>query len=273
MRKICVNLIYEFNQDFNYLLNVIKDVGFDGISINWERNQDFIPLVNKTRELGLYIEYIHGPFYRVNELWEKDSVIFSDVIEEMKECILFAHKINVNKIVAHAFIGFDKHEPNDIGVNRFIEIIEFAKKYNITICLENVEGEEYLELLTQKTFPLYDNVAFCLDTGHELCYNRGKDQLALYGHKLAVTHINDNLGVRGEKIHFLDDLHYIPGDGVIDLDNLIERLIKCDYQGNVSFELKIKHDGKINENYYNIGAKEYYTRVFKIGEKIKTELK
>lgn len=42
----------------------------------------------------------------------------------------------------------------------------------------NVGGEAYLEE-SMSELRNYDNVGFCLDTGHEMCYNRGKDMLAL----------------------------------------------------------------------------------------------
>ena len=123
-------------------------------------------------------------------------------------------------------------------------------------------------------FNKYDNARFCIDTGHELCYNRSKDQLAMYGKYLACTHINDNLGVTRDYIIWKDDLHYIPGDGIMDLDFFIERLKKCNYQGNISFELKMNHifDTKIYENYRTIGMKEYYKRVYSIGKNIKNSL-
>jgi len=274
-RKICINLIYGFSEDYKYLLNIIKEVGYDGVSIDWKRDYDFMPLVEEIRHHNLHIEYIHAPFYRVCELWEEDSQIADDVINELKECILFAHQIKVDKVVAHVYIGFDKHSPSSIGVKRFEEVLDFAKEYNINICFENVEGEEYLEYLTKEVYSKYDNAGFCLDTGHEMCYNRSKDQLALYGNKLLCTHINDNLGVTKENITFLDDLHYIPGDGKLDIENLINRLNKCNYQGNVTFELKITHqfDTEIYEKYRTMGAKKYYVEVYKIGEKIRDSLR
>lgn len=274
-RKICINLIFGFTDDYNLLLDIIKDVGYDGISIDWKRDFDFSPLVKKARNLNLNIEYIHAPFYRVHELWEKDSQIAFDVIKELKECILFAHNISVDKVVMHAFIGFEKHEPNEIGVRRFKEVLDYAKKYNINICFENVEGEEYLEYLTNRVFEEYNNAYFCLDTGHEMCYNHSKDQLKTYGKKLLCTHINDNLGITKEKITFLDDLHYIPGDGILSIDNLINRLENCNYSGNITFELKITHpfDTEVYEKYRNMGVKKYYEVVYKIGKKIRDSLK
>lgn len=51
-----------------------------------------------------------------------------------------------------------------------------------------------------------DNVGFCLDAGHEMCYNHSADMLSLYGDRLIATHINDNLGIRdyGGKTTWID---------------------------------------------------------------------
>lgn len=61
-------------------------------------------------------------------------------------------------------------------------------------------------------------VGFCWDSGHELCYNHGRDMLAQYGDRLLGTRLNDNLGVRddGGQITFLDDLHLLPFEGIAD---------------------------------------------------------
>ena len=60
----------------------------------------------------------------------------------------------------------------------------------------------------------------------------------------------------------------------MDIDFFIERLKKCNYQGNISFELKMNHifDTEIYKKYRNLGMKEYYKRVYSIGSYIKNKL-
>ena len=74
-----------------------------------------------------------------------------------------------------AFIGFTEHNPISCGLEYFEKVLQFGKEHNIKICFENVEGEEYLEAL-MNAFSDYENVGFCWDSGHELCYNKGKDR-------------------------------------------------------------------------------------------------
>ena len=68
------------------------------------------------------------------------------------------------------------------------------------------------------TYGSLDNVYFCWDTGHELCYNRGKDMMQYFGKYIISTHINDNMGVRDNSgiISCKDDMHLLPFDGIGD---------------------------------------------------------
>lgn len=274
-RKICVNLVDYFNVDMEKTLDCIKGCGFDGINLGWERNNDScLKLVNEAKKRNLSIEYVHAPFGRINHFWYEKDETKDDVLDELKECVLFCEQINVDKMVIHTFIGFEEHNPVPCGLTYFEEVLKFAKLHNIKVCFENVEGEEYLAYVVENLFSKYDNAAFCLDTGHELCYNRSKDQLAMYGKYLACTHINDNKGVTKKDIFWHDDLHYVPGDGTMDITNFIERLKKCNYQGNISFELKLNHvfDTPIYEKYRKQGMEKYYERVLEIGKRIKDSL-
>ena len=264
-RKLFINLIDYYNDDIDKMLQTIKNTGFDGVNFSWEDNNDYTQLVNKIKEYDLSIDYIHAPFSSINHFWYDDSQIKDSLLTSLKKCVDFCNEISVNKMVVHPFIGFYEHNPTMIGIKYFEELLTYAKQYNIQICFENVEGEEYFELIRKELFNKYSNAKFCLDTGHELCYNRGVDQLVKYGQYLECTHINDNIGVTQEHIWWTDDLHYIPGDGIMDISNFIQRLKKCNYQGNLSLELKInkEKDTDVYLKYKNMSIEEYFECAYK----------
>ncbi len=83
-------------------------------------------------------------------------------------------------------------------------------------------------------------VGFCWDTGHEMCYNRSRDMLALYGDRLLGTHINDNLGIHdfSGTITYLDDHHLLPFDGIGDFEDIGKRLSRHHFTDVLTFELK-----------------------------------
>ena len=100
---------------------------------------------------------------------------------------------------------------------------------------ENTEGEGYLRVLFDqlKGEPA---LGFCLDTGHEYCYNYAKDLLAEYG-PLTYIHVNDNLGITGDSIFWLDDAHLIPYDGIVDFDRVARRLAKLGFTDTLTCEM------------------------------------
>lgn len=111
-----------------------------------------------------------------------------------------------------------------------------------------------------------EHVGFCWDSGHELCYNRGKDMLRLYGDRLIATHLNDNLGVSDfeGQIFWTDDLHLLPFDGIHDWKQVADRLNRCGYDGVLTFELirgnkPNRHDG---DKYQQMPVESYIAECY-----------
>ena len=141
----------------------------------------------------------------------------------------------------------------------FVYSIDMAEKHGVKLGFENVEGEEYLAALMEH---FWDSPAcgFCLDTGHELCYNGGKDMLSLYGDKLCHTHFNDNLGVYDPSLTWENDLHLVPGDGIVDFAGVMTRIEKTPYDGPILFELTLtnKPGRGDHDRYRAMGAEGFY---------------
>lgn len=88
-----------------------------------------------------------------------------------------------------------------------------------------------------------------------------KDMTALYGDRLIATHINDNLGVSSFDGHtfWLDDLHLLPFDGIINWTDLAARLNKCGYNGYLTFELnRYSKPGRHDNDKYSLVSDEQY---------------
>jgi len=86
------------------------------------------------------------------------------------------------------------------------------------------------------------HVGFCWDTGHDHCYPHKTDFMEAYGHRLIMTHLNDNLGLRdpGGVPSGKDDLHFLPGDGDLDWDHVLRRLKNAPQQAILNFEIKLR---------------------------------
>ena len=217
-------------------IRLFKKVGWDGIFTGWNKDMT-AEWAQVAREEGMEYQSIHSPFIGVNNLWlgnEEGDRLCASLIECVRDCA--RHGIPV--MVIHPYIGFnfDQYIPTDAGLENFGKIIAEAEHLGVRLGFENVEGEPFLEAI-MKTFRSSPALGFCLDTGHELCYNLGKDMLALYGDKLCHTHFNDNLGSLGEVITHLDDYHFTMGDGIVDWKGVMTRIRKTGYSGIIMCEL------------------------------------
>ena len=217
-------------------IRLFKKVGWDGIFTGWNKEM-IAEWASVAREEGMEYQSIHSPFIGVNNLWlgnEEGDKLCASLIECARDCA--RHDIPV--MVIHPYIGFnfDQYIPTDAGLENFGKIIAEAEHLGVRLGFENVEGEPFLEAI-MKTFRSSPALGFCLDTGHELCYNLGKDMLALYGDKLCHTHFNDNLGSLGEVITHLDDYHFTMGDGIVDWKGVMTRIRKTGYSGIIMCEL------------------------------------
>ena len=253
-------------------IRIMKNVGFGAFFTGWnpEKTEE---IANEAARLGLVQQSIHSPFsgeYRVRYLWEGGELgdhVRNALIDCVKDCARF----DIPVMVIHPYIGFHDHTPTEVGLDNYARVIEVANKLGVKLGFENVEGEEYLAAIMER-FWNEESLGFCLDTGHEMCYNRHKDMLALYGEKLCHTHFNDNLGVRGEEITFYDDLHLMPTDGIADWHNIMERIRKTGYNGILMSELSYADKPGKNgteHKYTEMSMEEFMARAY---EKIKTAI-
>ena len=131
----------------------------------------------------------------------------------------------------------------------------------------------YLEAILNR-YKDIENVGFCFDSGHELCYNYGNDILSKYGERLFVTHLNDNKGMTGDELTFYDDSHLLPFDGIADWNGIAERMKRCGYNGTLSFEVisKGRPNRTDNDIYKSLSAQEYVNEAYRKAVKFRNLL-
>lgn len=270
-RKICIGLNESFGLSYAEQLRLIKKIGFDGFFT--KDCPEISELSALAQQLGLIYQSLHADFHRAAHIW-RDGIRGSNAVISLMSVISTCAANKIPILVVHPFIGFDKpYLPTKQGLDNFRQCIDYAAEVGVNIAFENVEGQPYLEALMQ-TFRDYKNVGFCWDSGHELCYNKGTDMLALYGERLIATHLNDNLGISGDNISPNDDLHLLPFDGITDWGSACERLKKCGYAGPLTFEVKThsKPDRHENDNYAAMPLEKYLTETFSRACKIRSLL-
>ena len=175
--KICLATSYSFNIPIIDQIKLFKEVGFDGFFTMFDEH--ILEYSKIAKEVGITFHSIHAQFGRIDKMW-KNSEETEEVVQELIDCIRISKEAGVKKVICHAYIGFEPNDgPNKEGLSNFKKVIDEAKRLGVCIAFENTEGEEYLDALLNE-FKDYDNVGFCLDTGHQLCYNKGKDLMSLY---------------------------------------------------------------------------------------------
>lgn len=249
-------------------MRLIRRTGFDAFFTGWRPDAPIAAYARLAEELGLIYQSIHAPFGGMNEVWngsEKGVYITDSLIRCVDDCA----ENRVPLMVLHPFIGFEDHTPTAVGLELIGRVVRAAEDRGVLLGFENVEGPEYLKAIMDG-FSSSPVVKFCWDTGHEQCYNYGIDQLSLYGDRLAGTHFNDNLGIVTGRTDpngttWLDDLHLLPFDGIIDWQNVMDRIRRVNYTGILTFELTIhskpgKHE---NDPYKLMGPEGYAAEVYR----------
>lgn len=217
---------------------LLKKYGFESTFTKLGTAEERQKWAELTAANGLFYSSIHAPFKNAAKIWNDDldgELAEKELLESVDACA----EIEVPVLVVHPYIGFTlPYIPTETGLARFRRLAEYAEKKQVRVAIENVEGEEYLDYLLNG-LKNYASVGFCLDTGHELCYNRGRNLLADYGDRLFYIHIDSNMGVTSPDgvITYRDDAHMLPFDGKVDMEYLAERLKKCNYEGVLMMEL------------------------------------
>ncbi len=265
-RKLCLGLGSEFGVPYTDQIKLIKEAGFDAVFTPWSKDAPLTEWVKEAKSCGLEVQSVHAPFNKTDDLWDCDEEKIKIAYDELIACIHACEQNEIPIMVSHAFIGFDSDlKPNPAGLERYHGIIKEAEKCGVKIAFENTEGEEFLREILDN-FGGGKTCGFCLDTGHEMCYNYSKNLLEDYGKYLFSTHINDNLGISdyNGRIYWTDDLHLLPFDGIRDWQELAHRLAKCGYTDTLTFELSKTSKPNRHENdfYSRMSTVDYLSQAY-----------
>lgn len=185
------------------------------------------------------MDFIHAPVKGVDTLWvegEAGEAHLAALMSWLRQCA----EAQIPAMVCHVWTKFAPVEPNPLGIDRFGRLLRLGEQEGVKVAFENAEVDPFLLAVRDQLWSS-SAACFCWDVGHELCYNRGEDQLALFGDKLFCTHLNDNLGQTGVDCTSADDAHMMPFDGKVDWVDAARRLRMLEYNGTLTFEVKMKN--------------------------------
>ena len=233
---IALGMGFEKEESIAAQIPLAAQAGYHAIATDWQPETPTDLWAEIARDNGLEFHYLHAPFTKAHTLWEEgaEGDAYADMLIHGLDACASA---GVRNYVCHVIIGMERHTPTAAGLPRFRRMLDEAEAREVRIAFENTEGMEYLKAVMDE-FAGHPACRFCWDTGHELCYNHAQDMLALFGDRLAVTHLDDNFGMTDPKVMtWLDDSHVMPGDGIADWAGIARRLREHHYDGILNMEL------------------------------------
>ncbi len=243
----------------------IKDCGFEAVDYNIDTHLGWA-MINKsekgdfyTKSLEELLEYYapakeamqkngiagaqaHAPF----PLFRRTDAEYSEfLMETMEKCVAICDFLGIPAIVAHPCTYLDKDQEREVNLAMYRRMMQFAGKYNVKICLENMwanraghimngacaTAEEtvwYIDKLNAEAGS--DMFGYCFDLGHANLSNMHiREFLRTLGNRLTVLHLHDN-----DAIH---DQHFAPmTQRKTDWEGLILGLRDINYRGAINFE-------------------------------------
>lgn len=218
-------------------MKAVKKAGFGATSMwidddgKWEIDPDTIPKI--IRDNGLFLEYAHAPYSRINALWDQYKA--PDMEKELKMHIAYCHKHSIPILVTHLTKGFKVKEANETGLKAIKGMIEYAKDRNVSIAIENTKQNNVLETVLD-TFD-DKTLGLCFDTSHDNLYGNPKFGLMeKYHDRVLCFHLSDNDGRA--------DDHWLPYQGKVNWGDFIHKFPK-EYGGPLNLEILPKLKGTL----------------------------
>lgn len=266
MEKIGFSLQDSYCIPMGDVLHLLRNIGFSAVSPTWHREHDLDSLVNTAVQQGLRIQSLHGPLRGIPNLWSRDSSRFGPLLQDFLDTADACAVYGIPLMVVHSWSGLDYSVPeSELFFGNFDLLVNHAASKGIRVAFENLEGPQYLDALMAH-YEGNPHVGFCWDSGHERCYTPHRNFLQNYGDRLIMTHLNDNLGVTDPdgQLRGTDDLHLLPGDGILHWDAAVEALRQARKQEILNFELKIRPKGDrcTLDLYSKLSLDEYFTAAY-----------
>ncbi|MBQ8292110.1 MAG: sugar phosphate isomerase/epimerase [Clostridia bacterium] len=190
----------------------------------------------EAQQVGVEITQIHG-------LWPTDDRFCKQREKDLRlfeKQIRGAYYLGCKKMVVHPVMPYgwgselDKDKVWELNIERYKRLTQYAEKYDVTVCTENMPFTAYdtsrtkalKELIKEIDHPLFK---MCLDTGHaNVCREDIAEDVRLLGDDLVALHVHDNKGNW--------DQHLIPYQGNIKWEEFLAALKEIGYKGCFTLE-------------------------------------
>lgn len=215
-------------------------------SINEHLEADDFPHFSQwSKQYGVQLWSYHLPFmdpklkFDISEPNTVDATVarFLELIEQGAQA-------GFGKFIIHPSFEPIKDEEREARMEKAKQslriLAEFAEEKGVTLCVENLprtclgrNSAEILELIS-----VHPALRVCFDTNH-LLQESFVDFIRALGDKIVTVHVSD--------YDFIDEKHWLPGEGLVDWRLMYQCLCEAGYRGVWLYELSF-HNDKISRS-------------------------
>ncbi|MBR5144353.1 MAG: sugar phosphate isomerase/epimerase [Clostridia bacterium] len=200
-----------------------------------EYKVDFEYLSRLSEKYGVVLWSYHLPFMPFEGLDISKPELADHSVEYISELIRRAGKVGIKIFVIHPsgepIDDADRPTRMECSKKSLKKLAAVAREYGATIAVENLprtclgkNSAEILELVS-----VDPDLRVCFDTNHLLGESHESFLKNVGGELIVTTHISD--------YDFVDEKHFMPGEGRIDWQKFLRDLIASGYKGIWLYEL------------------------------------
>lgn len=221
----------------------LKAAGIDAVEISMPWDQyadiDYAAVQRYAEKYGIQLWSFHLPFcpFEQVDISSPDEALRQGTIAYYTTLIEKATAIGIKTFIVHPSgepIADDRREQHvKQAMHSLDELAEIAAGHGAVIAVEDLPrtclGNTSEELL--RLIGVNDALRICFDTNHLL----GEDPVHFVhavGDKIVTTHVSD--------YDFLDERHWLPGEGNVDWHALLDALDEAGYHGMWLYELGLE---------------------------------
>lgn len=196
---------------------------------------DYRNVYRLANRYGIKLWSYHLPFWPFTEIDISDKELCDDTIVYLTELIKKASDIGIDKFVIHPSgepieDPAERKERMKCSKESLARLAEIAKKHGAVIAAEDLprsclgkNSAEILELISA-----HEDLKVCFDTNH-LLQESPAEFVRNVGKKIITTHVSD--------CDFINERHWLPGEGKIDWQELLQAFKDIDYDGVWLYEI------------------------------------
>ena len=182
----------------------------------------------------------HLPFWPFTEIdiSSTNGELRTNSIKYYTELIQKASDIGIDKFVVHPSgepIGDDVREERiKCSMQSLDALAEIAHRHGAVIAVEDLPrtclgntADEILRIISAN-----DKLRVCFDTNHLLC-DTNMNFMEKLGDKIITLHVSD--------YDFVDEKHWLPGEGLVNWSELLAMLQKINYNGVWMYEIGLSN--------------------------------